>query len=693
MVCVNKLHSTHVCREHNLEMTAYSTDDVNVINKEIAKKSSNFKPIKKIQEKIENMKFAYHGNHGGPNYGDPNVPPVDKLDSLFKKHDEYYTKGAQDVGDKNLIGDLAQYLTNSENYPYPGINALKALLAQGGFGLKQMAGLSEPTNETVNDEKIVVNDPEKITKVINPVVVTKKQRNKLLHSYNGNSSMNNKKQKKLKSVIKQVKNVVKKEKKFKNNFTPATSIFTVKTRPHFKMTNHMINGSPAITIKGKDILTRMEPNAMVADKMYRNVPLGPSMLPNSRLRRFSELYERYRVNDLYIEFQPNLGTATTGSIVSYIDLDSTDKYTDGFVDKIMENPSAIASPINQRFFVKRAKSKQDLWVRSSTEPGTPTKADDRMSLAGQFLVFGETTENASWPGTTSSWGVFWVHYSMTFFIPAFEGVISGPYYINRLFDYGSGIAGNLTIGTDFRMMKTVEKTDLNGVRTRKAWVSDQHHFSSDIDPSFTVGGMRCISGYTYYIELRIHWYAGSSPGTFTPDVTYPFVECIDYTGGSTTVILPHERGTVSNIAYVSGSLVANKVTTLTCKYVLSGDLIAQNLAASQSLRIYENNKIISDFKCSSSGGGVNWSRFGMEFIIQVAPDIDIHPVYVPETGFPTLVQRRTVNVKEFCEHVVDGVTRKYLKYSCSICKYIVLDEHKDDYETKDHYVHAKLRLT
>jgi len=98
----------------------------------------------------EDLTFRYHGNYGGPNYcggvtlnkGEPcdyDVPPVDRLDSLFRQHDRAYDMGDHGRADADFVSDWLGLWSTKRDNPlwYAGTDNLAGedeRTARKGFG-------------------------------------------------------------------------------------------------------------------------------------------------------------------------------------------------------------------------------------------------------------------------------------------------------------------------------------------------------------------------------------------------------------------------------------------------------------------------------------------------------------------------------------------------------------------------------
>jgi len=89
--------------------------------------------MKKLISQLDNLKFKYYGNYGGPNYG--SGKPVDELDRAFQRHDQAYDTGRKKTGDRDLWTERL-LRGNTITNPFEG----PATMA---FAAKDMLGISE----------------------------------------------------------------------------------------------------------------------------------------------------------------------------------------------------------------------------------------------------------------------------------------------------------------------------------------------------------------------------------------------------------------------------------------------------------------------------------------------------------------------------------------------------------------------
>lgn len=110
--------------------------------------------LNSISNKLDNLKFKYYGNYGGPNRG--SGVPVDDLDRAFQRHDEGYSRKQKKTADKAFWTERilrGNQLANPWEAP-----------ATVGFAVKDMLGMSQdstpskphynpPPNKTVTKEQ------------------------------------------------------------------------------------------------------------------------------------------------------------------------------------------------------------------------------------------------------------------------------------------------------------------------------------------------------------------------------------------------------------------------------------------------------------------------------------------------------------------------------------------------------------
>lgn len=190
-----------------------------------------------------------------------------------------------------------------------------------------------------------------------------------------------------------------------------------------------------ITVTGTDYFTSVSQTAAVGvgDELVGSV-FHMGTISTSRLAKFAQLYENYRVNSLEYHFESAVPTSQAGSFVMFFDMDPT--------DEPLTSTSGLANAIGHRNNVSgkmyehctlhvrhNQARRQDLLC---TPPDTG--ADDPRDYAyGRFSMVSASALTSA----TVTFGNIYVSYSVTFSNPAYHNPLSSTFSSTNWF-WGQG---------------------------------------------------------------------------------------------------------------------------------------------------------------------------------------------------------------------------------------------------------------
>lgn len=359
------------------------------------------------------LRFKYHGNWGGPNYGggkhlsfgeipDWNVPPIDELDATFRRHDYNYTRMPQNKADKIWVQE-AKRLPPS----------LKAQLAMLGFHLKSIdagsitPGWTYPHVEEPTDYPWEIRPKEKAERIgeaSNPGPPkggkqkrgkkSKKPQGKKVYMVAAKPRVQVPK-KKMKAMVAKVSKMVK---------APVTSLVRAPQKG-FKLyrgtrgsvimegqivlvdMNNLAADLPAYTsIFNSKTVNNNATNAgnppFIALNPYALMAIAGNWGGETDVAAMADFYEHW-TGEFHMEFKSGTTTGIGGMWTAWFDKDSADR------DYIAGDPSIVQeaelhggkqTPIYESFSMS-FKTKKRMWLRSASQTDIRT-----VNLANFYVI-------------------------------------------------------------------------------------------------------------------------------------------------------------------------------------------------------------------------------------------------------------------------------------------------------------------
>lgn len=178
----------------------------------------------------------------------------------------------------------------------------------------------------------------------------------------------------------------------------------------------------AIRIRGCDYLGPVSSGALdLAGTCVSNIFIAPSEFGNTRLNRFSQLYEKYLFNRLQFHYQPGVPTTQKGSLIMAYDRDVDDATPPTNLDGVRQYLSfegSKSSSVWEEFSIDcRLEARETPLWNANFQGATTTTADDRLTYQGQLYV-----AEMMPTGLAGQLGDLWVEYDCTLFVPALESI-------------------------------------------------------------------------------------------------------------------------------------------------------------------------------------------------------------------------------------------------------------------------------
>lgn len=325
------------------------------------------------------LKFKYHGNYGGPQYCggtydekcDFDVPPSDRLDSMFRTHDLNYTKGNINGGDQMLLESL-----KSES-------GLKAKAAGYGFAVKSAV------------ERLFS------TRAIERKMTRLSPTNKQMHAINGNIKTRRalaRNAQKSKTKQRALQPAPGGPSPFRVVPESVSLSVSVKTPNYFRMSSlpmHRDFGAGGIRVAGRQgffpVTTTATDSQCFAsgggtatETSINSVLLNPDRL-NGRIAAIATWYQRYAFRKVRLIYTPYVATSQTGAlgIAYYNDAAATGFQTLSFSAIQDANPMCI-TPFREPCVIDIAYTGDLTWF---TEVETANNPATRLTSQGLIAAF------------------------------------------------------------------------------------------------------------------------------------------------------------------------------------------------------------------------------------------------------------------------------------------------------------------
>lgn len=190
-----------------------------------------------------------------------------------------------------------------------------------------------------------------------------------------------------------------------------TPAFKATPGMRFRPVKHM--GVDAVRVDGCDLLTTLQGVDATAGQPLFTSQISPSSLSALRLAQFTNLYERWSVNNLTFEYSTASPTTTPGQLLMYVDYDAL--AADIGADFIPVQQAAghqtqcnFAAYENAEMCFDPKMCAQELYTLND---GT----EERLSSAGQFTIIAAT--NTDFSAASTSLGLVYIHYDVIFYKP------------------------------------------------------------------------------------------------------------------------------------------------------------------------------------------------------------------------------------------------------------------------------------
>jgi len=357
--------------------------------------------------KLSDLRFKFHGNWGGPNYGggefgrnpDWNVPSVDALDESFKKHDFNYTRMPEKDADR-------LWLQHAKDVPA----SLKKQLAQIGFHFKG----AKLEDFVPRMSRLEVEDPgdypwEKKTirygEAENPGPPKRSQKGKAKNSVKRSQKS---KKKQVRIAKKAVRSAIKKvyPKMVKSRFSVAKGVvqpgfFSSPLRAKVIRSNigsTRIQGTVlAFVLGGVDIEQFASVWGNGADPFFDLNPysvagVASDFTENSPIVAACDYKKRWR-GKITVKYEKMCPVTTTGGMVAFCDMDAADSETSALGTRGILSVAANhqqkrgqRSEVFQPFMTQTwtFSTSKAMWLRQATG------ADIRSTSLGKFYMVAAT---------------------------------------------------------------------------------------------------------------------------------------------------------------------------------------------------------------------------------------------------------------------------------------------------------------
>jgi hypothetical protein len=159
-----------------------------------------------------------------------------------------------------------------------------------------------------------------------------------------------------------------------------------------RASNFTIKGEDRRTVTAQSWLTSVDVPIVGTSSVLQTFTLNPAtLIPNSRLARYAQLYEKFLFEEIEFEYIPNVGTTQQGSLFMAVDADPDDAISLKQGISLMNAVSAVGKERFMTFPTYGTGSSIKLKVRGRdffTEPlfVDPSKNGDRWAYAGQFFI-------------------------------------------------------------------------------------------------------------------------------------------------------------------------------------------------------------------------------------------------------------------------------------------------------------------